>query len=234
MSAALRTVLVIGATGDVGRGAVAACLARGWTVTAVARSQEGLEELAAAHESPRLRIVAASVGDESGARELAESTVRDAPLAVVNAISTPWGAVTVLETDYALAASYWQQYLGSHLAVIKAFVPLLGPESLLLGVGGGMADFVGAGQAVISMSQAAERMLYRTLALEVGTAGPAVRELLIVSKVRGHSNRLAAHPVWLSDTEIGARIADIIEDPFADDNRGPILKIHPQREEARP
>jgi len=230
MSTGDRSVLVLGATGDVGRGVVAACLGRGWTVTAVARSGAALEELAAAHDSPRLRLARGSIADGTGARALAESTVVDGPLAVVNAISVPWRPAPVLETEYSAAASYWEQYLGAHLAVIKAFVPLLGPDSLLLGVGGGMADFAAVGNAVISMCQAAERMLYRTLALEVADAGPAVRELMIVSKVRGHSNRDTARAEWLSDVEIGERIADIIADPFEEQNLGPILKIVPQRE----
>lgn len=229
MSEVARRVVVLGATGDVGRGVVEACLARGCDVTAVARSSDGLAQLNALH--PGLRTATGSVADDDAAAELAGKLDVTPQTAVVVAVSLPWAPRAVLDTEYSEASRYWQSYLGAHLAAAKAFLPALGAGGLFVGVGGGMADFAAAGSAVISMSQAAQRMLYRTLALEVGDTGPAVRELMVVSKVHGHSNRSSAGTGWLTDAQIGERLADIIEDPDAERNRGPIIKILPERRE---
>src|SRR5690606_15911490 len=134
-------VVVIGATGDVGRGTVAVLLNRGWRVIAVARTADGLAQLAKAHPSPQLRTQVGSVADDVQAAELAATLAPERPTAVVNTISLRWPPRPVLETPYEDASQYWQAYLGAHLATIKAFVPLLGRDGLLLGVGGGMADF---------------------------------------------------------------------------------------------
>lgn len=229
MSSSLARVVVLGATGDVGRGAVAECLARGHEVVAVARRAEALAELSAEHASTGLRTMVGSIADDAAATALAAELNAGPAAAVVVAISLPWPPRPVLETEYDEVSSYWASYLGAHLAAAKAFLPTLQTDGLLLGIGGGMADFAVPGSAVVSMSQAAQRMLYRTLALEVGAAGPAVRELMVVSKVHGRSNHDSARPEWLTDAQIGARIADIIAEPGAERNAGPILKIVPER-----
>jgi hypothetical protein len=101
--------------------------------------------------------------------------------------------------------------------------------SVLLGIGGGMADFVAPGQAVVSMSQAAERMLYRTLHAEVAERGIEIRELMIVSRVLGHSDRHGGAAPMLTDREVGERVCEILADPGAEPHLGPVLKITPAR-----
>lgn len=225
----IRRVIILGATGDVGRGVVDRAVARGWPVTAVGRRAEVLRVLAAEYPDGAVDVAVADVSTVAGARDLADVVITEDSIAVVNAVSLPWMPVPILDTKYAAAATYWEAYLGTHLAVLQEVVPRLAGNSVLLAVGGGMADFVVPGLAVVSMSQAAQRMLYRALDAELGHRGPAVRELMVISKVSGRSNRDEAQPGWLTDADIGERICEIIAAPDADENVGPILKITPPR-----
>lgn len=227
--ATIQRVIVLGAVGDVGRGVVERAVARGWAVTAVGRRADALRALAGEYPDGAVAVEVADVSTIAGAGDLALTAITEEPIAVVNAVSLPWASVPVLDTPYAAAAAYWEAYLGTHLAVLQEVVPRLASHSMLLAVGGGMADFVVPGLAVVSMSQAAQRMLYRALDAELGSRGPAIRELMVVSKVNGHSNRDEAQPGWLTDAEIGERICEIVAAPDADENVGPILKITPTR-----
>src|SRR6185436_15175338 len=71
------TVVVLGATGEIGREITAQLIDKGWRVAAVARNVERLQALAArlnAHD--RLSIVPGSVDTEFNAEQLAR-TIRD-------------------------------------------------------------------------------------------------------------------------------------------------------------
>lgn len=223
-------VAVIGATGDVGRGVVRAALERGWRVTAVARRAEPLRDLVNEHPDASLQVVAGSVEDDAGADLVASRILAERPTAVVTAISLPWPRQPLMRTGYDEIATYLATYLGAHLAVSRAFAPRLPAGSLLLGIGGGMADFVTSGQTPVSMAQAAQRMLYRGLHRELRDSGVSVRELMVVSQVNGHRSRDRAEPGWLTDAEIGHRVCEVIADPEVETNAGPILTIRPAQE----
>ncbi len=208
-------VAVIGATGDVGRGITAALLDRGHQVIGVARNTSRLEALRQDCGTRRtLETLAGSVANDADAAQLA-AELRDRlgrPDAIVVTVTAPRQPRSLLElrsNDY--AALIWQDLI-SHFTAARAFVPLLAPDGMLLGIGGGSCDFVLQGGIPQSNAQAALRMLYRGLAEEC-RGRIRVRELIIASVVNGASNRHAAHPSWVTEHEIGAQVAAMLEQP---------------------
>src|SRR5207342_1600461 len=63
-------VLILGATGTIGRGAVKAAVESGWPVVAVARDAQALEELRRRYPDAPLQVLPGSVSDDAGAAEL--------------------------------------------------------------------------------------------------------------------------------------------------------------------
>jgi NAD(P)-dependent dehydrogenase (short-subunit alcohol dehydrogenase family) len=110
----------------------------------------------------------------------------------------------------------------SHFTATKVMLPLLPEHGLLIGIGGGTADFVIPAMAPLSIAQAGLRMLYRGLARE-RKHGAQLRELMIVSMVNGESKRDKAQPDWVTDEEVGRHVCAILDAPerFA----GPILQL---------
>ena len=53
-----------------------------------------------------------------------------------------------------------------HFIAAKIFVPRLPENGILIGIGGGTADFIIPKMAYVSISQAAQRMMYRGLVRE--------------------------------------------------------------------
>lgn len=214
-------VLVVGATGEVGRGVVAAAAARGWSVTAAARSERGLAELR--DQWPSLTTIRADVGTADGAGDLARTgTPWTAVVVTVNVAGEP---APLVGRPYPEVAEYLAANLAPHLHCISAFVPALPAGAVLLGMGGGMADFVVPGLAATSMAQAAQRMAYRHAAEEARGRGVVVRELLIRSMVAGAGNRESAQPGWVTDHQVGDRACEILADPG--ELRDPVIVMDP-------
>jgi NAD(P)-dependent dehydrogenase (short-subunit alcohol dehydrogenase family) len=218
-----QTVLVVGATGDVGRGVVAAAAERGWSVTAAARSEAGLAELR--EQWPELTTVRADVATADGAGSLAQAGGDALWTAVVVAVNSSGKPAPLVGQPYPDVAAYLAGNLAPHLNCISAFLPALPAGAVLLGIGGGMADFVVPGMAAASMTQAAQRMAYRYAAKEAREHGVVVRELLVRSMVAGASNRETAAPEWLTDRQVGDRACEIIADPG--EMRDPVIVLDP-------
>ena len=207
------SIAVIGATGDVGRGITRAAGERGWNVTAVGRDLARLEPLAPSLGSPAL--VEGSIATAADAERLADALDIGGLDAVVVATSAGWEPRAALETQWSDAAGFFDAYLQTHMAAGTTFVPRLAEGAVLLGIGGGMADFPAPGMGAVSMAQAAQRMWYRHLAREAGKRGVQVREVIVASMVAGDSNRDQADSAWLSDAQIGASVCDVLADPAA-------------------
>ncbi|WP_308209687.1 NmrA family NAD(P)-binding protein [Actinomadura madurae] len=219
-------LVVLGATGDVGRGVVEAALARGWAVTAVARREQALDELAAEF-GPVVEVVAGSIDGDEAAVALAGALDLRPGTSVVNTISVPWSPQRLLSTSYDELVTYFAGYVGAHLSAARALLPRLADRAVYLGVGGGMADFVPRGMAPVSMVQAAQRNLYRGLQAENREA--VIRELMIVSKVNGRGNRHEASAEWLTAEQVGERVVAVVGDPEAAGNSGPVVRMTPER-----
>ena len=216
----MKNVLVIGATGDVGQGIVAQFLTAGYRVLAAGRSAERLATLAARFGEAILDTVVGSVEDEAAAIRLlaavrGKASGLDAVITSVNLPLTPrpFAGISLDELTGILRGN-----VGMHFVAAKTFVPAVNAGGLYLGIGGGMADNVFPDMGHIAMCQAAQRNMFRALALDYAAGDVRLRELLICSLVAGASNRATAHPKWITDQEIGRYVRAIFEQPasFAD------------------
>lgn len=222
----VKTIVVIGATGDVGRGIVAQLLGRGNAVVAVARQPTRLDLLAEELGRPaQLQLLAGSVGADAEAAALRETVVARAASidGVVVSVNAPREPAPLADYNPESLARLLNQDLIAHFIAARQLLPALAPGGCFLGIGGGSCDFVLHDGIPQSMAQASLRMLYRGLAHEHRDRPVAVRELIVASVVNGASTRSFAQPTWVTEQEIGAQVAQIIADPRA--HPGPILRI---------
>ncbi len=219
-------VVVVGATGDVGRGIVRTLLQRGHRVVAVARDPGRLARLAASHAAtPLLHTIAGSVGSDSEAAQLVDAIRAVAPSidAAIISVNSPRQPASLLTHSDQSLASLINGDLLTHFCAVRALAEALQPGGTLLGIGGGSCDFVLHEGIPQSMAQAALRMLYRGLAHEYRDRPLRIRELIVASIVNSDSTRTFADPLWVTDAEIGQRVVEIIERPA--DYMDPILRL---------
>lgn len=209
----MKNVLVIGATGDVGQGVVAQLRHAGYRVMAAGRSAERLAALAA--QVTGLETVVGSVEDETTAARLRDAVHSKMPQldAVIVSVNLPMAPRSLTGTSLDELMQLLRGNLGTHFVAAKAFVPAIRPGGLYLGIGGGMADNVFPDMGHLAIGQAAQRNMFRALALDWKDIDLRFRELLICSLVAGASNRDKAHPKWITDAEIGRYVRAIIEQP---------------------
>lgn len=208
-------VLVIGATGEVGEGIVAALIGGGHAVIAAARRAEGLAALAGRLGHPSaLRLQAGSLESDEAAAALAAAA---GPVgAVVVAVNAQRRPARLADLDTPALAALVAADLFSHYAAARCFLPRLPEEGAFIGIGGGSADFILDGGVAMSMAQAGLRQMYRGLAHERGhgSDAPALRELIIASVVAGRAHG-QADPAWVTAREIGEQVRAMIERPAA-------------------
>jgi NAD(P)-dependent dehydrogenase (short-subunit alcohol dehydrogenase family) len=227
------TLLVVGAAGDVGQGIVAAALASGRQVIAGGRNGEKLERIAARHPGKAIARVIGDIATETGALALWDEAAKKfgGVDAVVVCVSATHKRQPLMEWSAAdLGASFASELL-LHFIAAKIFVPRLPESGLFVGIGGGTADFIMPKMAQVSMSQAAQRMMYRGLARE-RPGGAQIRELMVVSMVNGESSRQNAKPEWLSDIEIGRHVLAILDAPAS--FPGPVLQLKSREQVGQP
>jgi NAD(P)-dependent dehydrogenase (short-subunit alcohol dehydrogenase family) len=216
----MERLLVIGAGGDVGRGIVEAARSAGHEVVAAGRRLEGL----AFHAERGASIIAGDLSTEQGALALWEAA--RAPFggidAVIVSVTAPGMARPLSEWTATALNALVADNLLTHFNAIKTILPRLPEAGMLIGIGGGTADFVVPGMAHVSMMQAAQRMMYRGFARE-RKAGAALRELMLVSMISGASKRKHAQPDWLLDVEVGQHVCAILAD--RETFKGPILRL---------
>jgi len=227
------TLLVIGAAGDVGQGIVAAALASGRRVIASGRGNEKLQRIAALHPGAAMACVAGDIATETGAAALWDEAAKkfggiDAVVVSIRTATKRQPLMDWCAED--LCASLIGELL-LHFIAARIFVPRLPQGGLFVGIGGGTADFIIPKLAHVSMSQAAQRMMYRGLARE-HRGGAEIRELIVVSMVNGESTRQDAKSEWVSDVEIGWHVCAILDAPAA--FPGPVLQLKSREQVGHP
>jgi NAD(P)-dependent dehydrogenase (short-subunit alcohol dehydrogenase family) len=213
----MKRLLVVGASGDVGRGIVAAAREAGWRVVAAARDEAKLARLAAAHAGGEIRTVRGDLGSEASAAALWTEAVAcfGGLEAVVVTVNAPNSLAPLLDRSADELRGLLDQNVITHFVAAKSFIPMLPEDGVFIGIGGGTADFIIPNMGHVSMAQAALRMMYRAIGRERRGRGPAVRELMIVSMVNGESNRANADPAWITDVEVGRHVCAILADSTA-------------------
>ena len=207
-------LLVVGAAGDVGQGIVEAALQSGRAVVASGRNAESLQRMADRLNSGSLACVAGDLGSEAGATSLWNDAEKawGAIADVVVSVNAPSRLSPLLDWSADDLSAILSGNILTHFIAAKTFLPRMPDSGLLIGIGGGTADFIFPQMAHVSMTQAAMRMLYRGLAKE-RTLGAQLRELMIVSMVAGQSSSASAKPDWVTDAEVGQHICAILDEP---------------------
>ncbi|MDY0012566.1 MAG: SDR family oxidoreductase [Rhodocyclaceae bacterium] len=227
-----KDIVVIGATGDVGQGIVDQLLRAGYRVIAAGRSVERLERLRSRLAGVGvLEVVAGSVEDEDAAASLVEQVGKLAHrlAGVVVSVNAPLEAMSLPNTRSGAFMEVLRTNLATHLVAAKSFIPALPAGANYLAIGGGMADLVVPGMGVLSMCQAAQRVMFRVLAEEMKDRGVRIQELMLVSMIAGESKRGQAHPKWwITDEEVGRHVLAILENP--DWFPEPILTLKSRKE----
>jgi NAD(P)-dependent dehydrogenase (short-subunit alcohol dehydrogenase family) len=217
----MKKILVIGAAGDVGQGIVAAAHERGWNVVAAGRTLVKLEVIAARHSG--VTALAGDVDTPEGAATLVSGA--KAALggldAVIVSVNAPASFRPLFDNDEAGLMALFRSNIVSHFHAAKAALDALPTDGVLLGMGGGMADWVPPNGTHQSIVQAGLRNFYRGLAKEYRDR--MVRQMQIVSMVNGESKRDVAQDSWLTDRECGEHACAIVERP--EEFKGPVVVI---------
>src|SRR5690606_11245712 len=211
-------VVVIGATGRIGRGVVAALLETGAPVLAVARDATRLAELRmGTGPDPRLGVVPGSVASDAEGAELA---------AVLRAFRRPLGGVVVslagprerarpMDQPADPLERTLKENVTPVLVAARHLVPLLvsaGKGLPFLVIGGPAADVPWAGYGPHSVAAAAQRMLLRALHDELAGEPVRVQQLVIGSPVCNGQGDQHRCPEWPSALDVGRQVCTALAD----------------------
>ncbi len=209
-------VVILGATGAVGRGVVEAALASGRGVVAVARDKAGLQALKTKYPDADLSIVPGSVANDCEGERLTRA---------LRKLGRPFGGVVaavcgsaqrgrLLDHPAAFLRRRLDEDLLPHLAAARHLLPLLasgdrGGTYVL--IGGPGAEHPWAGYGHRSIGAAALRMLARVLHDEARGMGVRVQLLAVDSPVCTEDNRAHACAQWPSARAVGQRAMALVE-----------------------
>jgi len=202
-------VLVLGASGRVGAGVVAALLEAGSPVLAVGRDAGRLRLLAERHaDEPALETLAGSVAGEREAARLAARVARRPRRlrAVVDAVGAPRTSARLLDRPAAFLRRTLDLELMPRLTAARHLLPLLGEnegQGRYLLIGGPHAKQGWAGYGHASVSEAAMRMLARVLHEEALPLGVHVHLLSVDAPVWTPENAASACAGWPSALAVG-------------------------------
>ncbi|HEY5851380.1 MAG TPA: SDR family oxidoreductase [Lysobacter sp.] len=207
-------VVVLGATGGVGRGVVEAALAAGRPVIAVARDKAGLQCLKAQHAKADLSVLPGEISSDADGERLAKALAKlGRPIGgVIAAVSGSTGRGRLLDHPAAYLRQRLDEDLLPHLAAARHLLPLLanrGGTYVLIGGPGAEQPWAGYGHR--SIATAALRMLARVLHEEARSIGVRVQLLSIDSPVTTELNREHACPQWPSAIAVGQRALALVD-----------------------
>ena len=225
-------VLIVGATGIVGRGIARMMTGAGWSVTGVGRDADRLAAVAA--EVPGVTACTGSIASDAEAAALADALREGAaPFnAIVVSVNLPMSAVPLLDCSAVGLHSVLQGNLVTHLCAARALLPLLRLGGRYVGIGGGMADFTLPGMGPVSICQAAQRNMFRFLAMEGAQRGISVIELMLYSHIVDYAADAEANPRAIRAHEVGEHVLAVIDRP--EDFPGPILALKSRKQVGHP
>jgi NAD(P)-dependent dehydrogenase (short-subunit alcohol dehydrogenase family) len=212
-------VLVLGASGTVGSGVVAALLEAGSPVLGVARDPDRLARLAQRFaDEPGLELLQGSVADDAQAAQLARR-LQGRPLrAVVAALAGPLQRGRLLGRPAAHLQRKLESDLLPHLAAARHLLPLLAESDdraevaparyILIGATGAECGWAGYGEA--SVAAAAQTMLAKVLHEEAAPLGVRVQMLSLdhpVCDPLGNGRNCAR---WPSALSVGRRAVSML------------------------
>jgi len=208
-------LLILGATGGVGRGVVAAAAKAGRPVIAVARDKAGLQKLQARHPDADITLLQGSVANEDQGAKLADA-VRELgqPLGgVIVAVCGGGGRGRLLDQPATALRRTFDEDLLPHLVAARHLLPLLAASKrggyVLIGGPGGEQPWAGYGRR--SIGAAALRMLARVLHDEARSHAVRVQLLLVDTPVRTEENLGHACSRWPDVLAVGQRAIALVD-----------------------
>lgn len=209
-------LVILGATGVVGRGIVQAAVEAGRPVIAVARDATELGRLQACHAGADITALVGSVSTDADSAELAQA-LRGLRRPLAGVIVTIAGGGTrgrLLDQPVDALRQQFDEDLLPHLAAARHLLPLLakaerGASYLLIGGPGSELPWAGYGHR--SVASAAQHMLARVLHDEARTFAVRVQLLAVDMPVCTDGNRAHACPQWPSAVAIGRRALALLD-----------------------
>jgi NAD(P)-dependent dehydrogenase (short-subunit alcohol dehydrogenase family) len=214
-----QTVVVAGATGNVGSFVVPAALKRGANVVAPSRSEEklrGLREHLCEHvdetDLGRLHTFVADLGDERGAAVLRRRITEQVgtPDAVVASVGDYVAAPSLLDAGPGELQLALDSSLVAHFVIARTFLPVLrdsGGTYVFLQGPLAFELYPGYGGDLVSIATAAQHMLFRALAQELAESRASVVELVGHMYIR---DRQAQSTSPLSGEAVGAFVSYLL------------------------
>jgi NADP-dependent 3-hydroxy acid dehydrogenase YdfG len=203
-------VLILGATGTVGRGVVRAAVEAGWPVVAVARDAEALQALRQQYPRANLQSLVGSVTDEAAAEALVSALQKlDRPFAgVVTALGAGGERGRLLDQPADQLRHAFDDAVLPQLAAARHLLPWLAASGrncgyVMIGGPGGRNPWAGYGHR--SISAAAVRMLARVLHGEARAFSVRLQLLEVESPVRTDANEKHACEQWPCVDHIGRK-----------------------------
>ncbi len=209
----MRSVIVTGGTGALGRAVVAAFLAGGDRVVVPWIVKSERDEVASlqreALEADILRLVEADVAEDSGAAELVRAAGE--PDVLVNGVGGFAGGSPVHETGLELWDAMYRMNVRTAVAASRAAIPgmLARGHGAILLVASQAAHDRPAGLAAYSASKASVMVLAETLQKELGPAGVRVNAV-VPTTIDTPANREAMPDADFSSWTPPAEIASVL------------------------
>ncbi len=221
-------LVVLGATGGVGRGVVQAAIDSGRPVVAVARSASELKALKAGYPDADLTVLAGSVANDAAGAKLARALRKlGRPLAgVVAAVCGSAERGRLLDNPAQFLRRKLDEDLLPHLAAARHLLPLLaerdrGGTYVLIGGPGSEHPWAGYGHR--SIGAAALRMLARVLHDEARQLAVRVQLLAVDTPVCTEFNQRHSCPEWPSALSVGQRAMALIDHDISEEPPRPIV-----------
>ena len=211
-------ILVLGATGTVGRAVVDAAAGAGRAVIAVARGCSGLKALEAAHPQADITLLRASMSaDRSAAKLVAQLRKLGRPVdAVIVAMKGGADRGRVLDQGVDALRHRLDEDLVPQLVAARNLLPWLqttGTAARYVVVGGPGSATPWAGYGHRSVAAAALRMLVRVLHDEARSSGVRVQMLQVPAPACTDANAPHACPQWPRIRAIGEQAVALATAP---------------------
>ena len=204
-------VVVAGGTGNVGTFIVQALLERGATVVVPSRSQQSIATLRA-YLAPRVdnlswKRLQTVYGDVAGPSDI--PGLGD-PDAVVASLGTFIPAASLLSAAGADLDKVLNDYVRAHFEVARRFLPgLIETRGTYIFINGPLAFETRPewGAGLVSIATAAQHMLFRALAQELGPTGVRIAEVVNYAFIRERRTQPGSA---VTAEAAGAFVADLI------------------------
>lgn len=221
-------VLVLGASGVVGQGAVRAALEAGHPVIAVDQDGPGLTRLQETHGDANLVVVQGSVATDADSAALGKALRRlNRPIAgVVDAVSGGTMRGRLLDHPTTALCQQLESSVLPHLSAARQLLPLLadakrGGTYVVIGGPGSTLPWSGYGH--LSVAAAGLRMLVQVLHDESRAFDVRVQLLSVDLPVCTGRPRTNDCPKWPTALSIGERAMELIQRSTPNGEAGPIV-----------